>query len=621
MVYGFSLLFFTCFNLVFTNIVVATEDFKTICGTSYQVFEDRRALVNQEISLVNLKPDLYVSQYSLIINGDQIENVSAWDRLGPLKITLKKENDTTEILLTFNEKVVGLNQTLSFIVKYDIKNFIKKEGNIWRISLPKLANESQSESYKLELSVPQSLGLLAYASPYPQAIKKVNNLTTYVFDKSDLAERGAILEFGDYQIFDFTLNYHLFNSEGQTVTNQIALPPDTPYQKVYLEEIQPLPSNVKIDSDGNWLADFMLKPAENINIKVVGKAKIFSSPLNHLSASSQDYSSLTTTKKFWETDAEKIKKMAADLKTPRDIYNFVVKTLTYNYDLVSPTRERLGALSILSNPKNALCLEFTDLFVALARAAGIPAREIEGFAYTNSPKLRPLSLTQDILHAWPEYYDQNEDVWRMIDPTWGKTTGGFDYFTNFDMSHLTFVLHGQDSVIPLSPGAYRLKESTGKDIFVEFGKDLSLGSPKVSVIFTLPKFSLFDKTVTGTIEIKNSGPTALYDLPLEITKAEELSAKLSNNLIQALPPFAKSKISFTINNPNYFFKKIRIESLVFTVAGQKFEQELTGESFLRTNFVFVISLLLVIVISGGLLFFKFAKRKKVKNDKITDRVS
>jgi len=59
----------------------------------------------------------------------------------------------------------------------------------------------------------------------------------------------------------------------------------------------------------------------------------------------------------------------------------------------------------LDNTTNAVCLEYTDLFVTLARAAGIPSRSIEGFAYTKNSRLRPLSLVDDVLHAWVQYYD------------------------------------------------------------------------------------------------------------------------------------------------------------------------------------------------------------------------
>ncbi|GAI19887.1 unnamed protein product, partial [marine sediment metagenome] len=68
----------------------------------------------------------------------------------------------------------------------------------------------------------------------------------------------------------------------------------------------------------------------------------------------------------------------------------------------------MGALKALNSKNPVVCMEFTDLFIALCRAAGIPVREVNGYAHTNNPKLRPLSLTLDVLHAWPEYYDENK---------------------------------------------------------------------------------------------------------------------------------------------------------------------------------------------------------------------
>ena len=131
--------------------------------------------------------------------------------------------------------------------------------------------------------------------------------------------------------------------------------------------------------------------------------------------------------KYWEITNKKIADKAKELKTPHDVYKFVADTLKYDYSRVDLEKPRLGALQTLENPSSAVCLEFTDLFIALARSAGIPAREVDGYAYTQNSKDRPVSLVKDILHAWPEYYDFDKETWIMIDPTWANTTGGMDF--------------------------------------------------------------------------------------------------------------------------------------------------------------------------------------------------
>jgi hypothetical protein len=58
------------------------------------------------------------------------------------------------------------------------------------------------------------------------------------------------------------------------------------------------------------------------------------------------------------------------------------------------------------------CTEHTLLMVALARAAGIPAKEVAGVAYTPAPQ--PCFAW----HAWAEIHDGAQ--WVTIDPTWNQ---------------------------------------------------------------------------------------------------------------------------------------------------------------------------------------------------------
>ena len=101
-----------------------------------------------------------------------------------------------------------------------------------------------------------------------------------------------------------------------------------------------------------------------------------------MTLSDKDRRLYTAAKTYWQTGDDRILTLTRQLKTPRAIYDYVVHALTYDIDRVLQRKERAGALGALKNPSSAVCLEFTDLFIALARAAGIPAREVDGFAYT-----------------------------------------------------------------------------------------------------------------------------------------------------------------------------------------------------------------------------------------------
>ena len=54
------------------------------------------------------------------------------------------------------------------------------------------------------------------------------------------------------------------------------------------------------------------------------------------------------------------------------------------------------------------CGNFARAFVALARAAGIPARTVQGVVYDDA--------NDDSYHQWAEYRDEH-GTWHLVDPT------------------------------------------------------------------------------------------------------------------------------------------------------------------------------------------------------------
>lgn len=79
------------------------------------------------------------------------------------------------------------------------------------------------------------------------------------------------------------------------------------------------------------------------------------------------------------------------------------------------------ALAVL-RARSGDCNEHTQLYLALARAAGIPARSAAGLAYVNG---------KFYYHAWPEVYLGR---WVAVDPTFGEFPA--------DAAHLRFVVGG-----------------------------------------------------------------------------------------------------------------------------------------------------------------------------------
>lgn len=584
----FFSLIFLFFLFVFSIRNVSAKDFSSFYKTSYEFNTKGEALVSQEISLINEVADLYISEYNLSIVGGEVTKIEAYDKVGQLKINSFVKDSTTIINLRFNEKVVGKGKVLSFILKYKVLGFAEKEGNLWQISLPKLANAEEIDDYQLLLKIPTSFGKISYLNPNPKSEEESGDIHFLTFDKQDLLKYGVLVSLGQYQTFDFQLFYELNNDSSTEKLFKIALIPDTSYQTVTYLSFNHEPFDVEVDDDGNWLALYLLFSRQKIKVETTGSVNVFSQVKKNFPKRTFSKSEYLKPHKYWQVEDEKIRKIAEKLKTPDKIYHFVVNNLQYDYQAASGNPARRGALEALDNPQQSLCTEFADLFVALCRAAGIPARELEGYAYTDNPRLKEISLRSDLLHSWPEYYDDEKKEWIMVDPTWGHTTGGLDYFNKLDMTRIVFAIHGKDDIFPLPVGSYKEKDYSERQVFITFGKELKKTNIPILKIEEVNPFQIYSgrNNLVRSV-LKNQSGWALYDKKIQaLTKSEISPDKLS---IDLLPPYGRLKYNFLLK-PEEILKDYRLD---FTY---KFE-----ETELPLIFTVKSLALRVIIIGGAIL--------------------
>jgi len=103
-----------------------------------------------------------------------------------------------------------------------------------------------------------------------------------------------------------------------------------------------------------------------------------------------------------------------------DLYVIVDKLATWTkdniaYNLSTTTASISQSASWTLENRQGVCDELTSLFIAMARALGIPARFISGIAYTNSD----LFVERWGPHGWAEVYFPDKG-WIPFDPTYGQ---------------------------------------------------------------------------------------------------------------------------------------------------------------------------------------------------------
>jgi len=542
-----KLLFALLLLLSFKTATAAETPFSTSLHTTYSVSKSGVTKVEREFKITNLTATQYITEYSLKSHLSTINNISAKSNNKDVPTNIIDDGLSKNITLKFDDEVVGEGKVRAFTLSYETNDLTSVVGQVLELHVPKLADSETYTNRSVTIKTPLSYGKATRINPEPETTSYSDSEVITSFP--DLKGSGITALFGSTQVFTSTLRYHLENSSSSIGIAQIALPPDTTHQKMYYQVLEPTPEEVKVDPDGNWIATYELQPNTALTIYLTMDTLLSLEEIKDVPQPAV-LSSHTKNQKYWETGNSNILDIVSEKNTVEELYQYVVKTLSYSEAELDNIPPRKGAVEALSTPAESVCQEFTDLFITLARAKGVPARRLTGFAYSEDSELRPLSLQTDILHAWPEYYDQERQRWRSVDPTWENTTGGVDYFNNFDLNHIVFAINGESSTTPYAAGSYKPEDFETKDVEVSSGTTFPALIPNLTADLIPQK--LFNVTIPGSYlaRIVNNTGAAWYSLKTDIGIDDSVTIlnKDATNIPVILPYQSLDIPIFFINN-------------------------------------------------------------------------
>ena len=526
----FLKIFLVAILITFSNSshVFAAEEFNTSFDSTYNLSEDSTTRVTHNISIKNNLANIYLTKYTLSLGAESISDLSAKTGNTKLPTTIQENSGNTTIILTIPTPVIGKDQTLDLKVSYTTDTIAQKYLNNWEINIPKVNKANEFSSYKRTVILPSGTSQPSVTIPRPSSVNSDDSriILNYLGFPSD----NISILIGDSLTYKLELAYFISNPTSSLVDTEIALPPDTEYQSVLLNSIEPSPKVINTDQDGNWLAVYSLKPNEISHIKTTVFVTVY--PNTKLKIPHDSSPKLILGNKYWDIDSQIVKSLQERLKTPEIIYDYLVENFSYNFEKIGVNNERLGVSKSLENPNNVICTEFTDSFIALARAKGIPSREINGIAYTTGSNL--VEGDFDLLHAWPEFYNENLNSWQQVDPTLGNTTGGLDYFNKLDFGHITFVKHGIEPDYPYPAGSYK-QSSQDKTIHVT----LVSSAPDINK-------DTYIEEINDKYHLKNNGNSAIINEEIKFPNG-------SSQTITYLPPLGEQEFSVLEKPKNSFF--------------------------------------------------------------------
>jgi hypothetical protein len=198
-------------------------------------------------------------------------------------------------------------------------------------------------------------------------------------------------------------------------------------------------------------------------------------------------------------------------------------------------------------------------------------------------------LSGDILHSWPEYYNDKLGIWIPVDPTW-ENTSGIDYFNSFDFNHIVFAIHGKNSDYPVPAGMYKIENSS--DITI---KPISQ-KPTESIDIklkpsNLERYLIGNKSFFSKLVVENNSNVYLWNIPIEYRQRNLILDK-KREVIDVLAPNQKKEINLYLKAANLKVKSTG-ELAIFI-----YENKLFGRLFTIYPFyyqlVFIISLIILL---------------------------
>lgn len=613
----------TLFFLLYPSGAFAKGEFTADYSVFYDVSTTGITTVTENINLTNQTDRYYPSSFTLTIGATKITDVEASDSSGALPVEVQNLGKKAQIQVKFsNMQVVGLGKKYNFKLKFNSSDFAQAQGKIWQVSVPKISSSEEIDGYNLTLAVPVSFGDPTTILPEPSRQFESGGKLNFLFTKEKLIETGILANFGSNQLFDYSLEYHLDNNSVLPALAKLSVPTTNEYQEVIVNSLDPKPQSIVMDEDGNAVAYYELDRKESKTVKAMGIVKLYLKPnLKSKPLSDGQKKIYTSQAKNWDKDSpqikEKLKEIFKDGIPPetqekaRLINKFVVDYLTYDEArLKNADFQRLGSLTALSNPSQALCTEFTDLFIALSRAAGIPARQLIGYAYTSNQDIRPTSLEGTIFHTWPEYYDDAQG-WIMIDPTWQSTTGGVDYFSRFDLNHFVLTRRGVSSSDPISPDKADVKFYDGQ---FEPKESISISMDSPSEVYAGFPASM-------KVKISNSGNTVFPATPFSLSSSNiSFGDKVSPNStaksyeLKPIPAFGELEFEFNLLTGPLWRS---FEDILIAKAGEvQIERKILIKPFFAYK-IFSYSIVGFLVIIVGVYAFVLTHHIKTKGPHIS----
>lgn len=310
----------------------------------------------------------------------------------------------------------SLTQKKTATLSFDTDSLLREYAKTTVFALPQLP-ASAANVTSIEIEAPVERGLAVNYSPVTPDSSIGGGQQSYRFEADEQGVPRVLMLFGTAASAQAKWQTRLSNGSWWWRTMQLVLPPDTNQQTVFLKSVDPKPSQLHVDQDGNIIAEYRIGPKKSVNVTAEALIGLRSVTYN-----------TTNTRTLADLPQQLSGYMTGHDEPADSAVLVVVKRL---YDEAEASIESLGVESVVTQLRDKL------------QSAGVPVRTIHGVRFVSGGQL----VDSHTDSQWLEVFVPGIG-WMTLDPASGA-------YGRSDFQHLALAITSplsQPSYTPVGDG-------------------------------------------------------------------------------------------------------------------------------------------------------------------------